>query len=410
MPRLNLTDLTVRALRGSDKYVTYWDTAIPGFGVRVGKRSKTWVVLRGRHRERISIGKFGSLPYAEARREAMRLLSEISDTPKTKPVSITIKDARREFLEEHYRGSTTSWPRSVQLILDASLKAIDYKPLRNLGDVEIQAILTRLSNRPSAQLHTYRVLRTFLKWCTRPPRRYLTHSPMEGYSAPGKDRKGTRILTDEELRAVWNVTGQGNRQAVRLMILWGTRNTETCGIRRSWRQGDLLTIPGSHTKNGRDHGIPVLPLAADILTARPHYNDFYFPGRYEKRPLNSYALNRMMTAVKEESGTTGWQLRDIRRTFRSNMARLRVPREVCEVLINHAPPILDEIYDRYDRLDEKREALAKYEDFLRDLLGEKRTVPARADGEATLITCSTSPIVGSTAGLCSFSYVGRATG
>ncbi|MDB5710209.1 MAG: hypothetical protein JWL96_2279 [Sphingomonas bacterium] len=61
--------------------------------------------------------------------------------------------------------------------------------------------------------------------------------------------------------------------------------------------------------------------------------------------------------IKERSGTSGWTLHDLRRTFRSNMTRLRVSRDTCEVLINHAPKVLDEIYDRYDRLDEKREAL-----------------------------------------------------
>lgn len=52
------------------------------------------------------------------------------------------------------------------------------------------------------------------------------------------------------------------------------------------------------------------------------------------------------------------------------MARLKVPHDICEVLINHAPTFLDEIYDRYDRIDEKREALAKYEAFMVRLLAE----------------------------------------
>jgi hypothetical protein len=110
-------------------------------------------------------------------------------------------------------------------------------------------------------------------------------------------------------------------------------------------------------------------LASTILNERPDAGDHYFPGRYSNEThLTAGALNRMKREVQEDSGTSGWQLRDIRRTFRSNMARLKVPREVCEVLINHAPPVLDEIYDRYDRLDEKREALAKYEAFLLALL------------------------------------------
>jgi hypothetical protein len=53
------------------------------------------------------------------------------------------------------------------------------------------------------------------------------------------------------------------------------------------------------------------------------------------------------------------------------MARLRVPRDVCEALINHAPPVLDEIYDRYDRLEEKRDALRRYEHFMVWLLASR---------------------------------------
>jgi hypothetical protein len=71
---LHLTDLSVRALKPADKQTTYWDTTTPAFGVRVGKRSKTWTVIRGRTRERLSIGRFGEVSLADARKEAMRLL------------------------------------------------------------------------------------------------------------------------------------------------------------------------------------------------------------------------------------------------------------------------------------------------------------------------------------------------
>lgn len=373
MPNLHLTDLSVRALKGSDSYVTYWDTTTPGFGVRVGKRSKTWTVMRGRHRERLSIGQYGDLSLSEARKEAMRLLAEATDTPAPRPISKTVKDARTEFLAEHYRDSTSRWPHVVKLILERHLKAIEHKQLVNVTDEDIHRLLGKLHKTPSTQLHAYRVLRTFLSWCTRPPRRYIKHSPMEGYAPPSKDRRGTRILSDDELKSVWHASGSGTRQVIRLMILWGTRNQETCLIQRGWRHGDTLTIPGAHTKNNRDHGIPVLPLAAEILDGRLEDGEFYFPGRHsDQRAINPYSLNRLLREVKKESGTSGWQLRDIRRTFRSNMARLGVRRDVCEVLINHAPPVLDEIYDRYDRLDEKRDALLGYETFLQKLLAVDR--------------------------------------
>ena len=50
-----------------------------------------------------------------------------------------------------------------------------------------------------------------------------------------------------------------------------------------------------------------------------------------------------------------------------------VGRDLAEILLNHAPEELDEIYDRWAYLPEKREALAKYEAFLIQLLGSGET-------------------------------------
>jgi hypothetical protein len=53
------------------------------------------------------------------------------------------------------------------------------------------------------------------------------------------------------------------------------------------------------------------------------------------------------------------------------MARLKVPRSICEILVNHVSEertVLDDIYDKYDYLDEKREALLKYEQHITTLL------------------------------------------
>lgn len=363
MPTLHLTDLSVKALKPSETNVTYWSTATPGFGIRVGKKSRTWTVMRGRTRERVSIGRYPDLSLADAKKEALRLLSEERTGPK--PVEKTFKEARGEFLTEHYRGNTSRWPALVKLMLERSFKKIEHEQLTDISDSDIAQALKKLVHTPSQQLHVYRAARTFFAWCTRPPRRYLTHSPMADYAPPGRDRKGTRVLTDDELRAVWNACGNGSRLVLRLLILWGTRNEETTSLMRDWRVKDVLTIPGASTKNGRDHAIPILPLADEILSKRPDAGEFYFPGRYSNaEPLRAGSLNRLKEEVQKETGTSGWTLRDIRRTFRSNMARLKVPRDVCEVLINHAPSVLDEIYDRYDRLTEKREALAKYEAFL----------------------------------------------
>ena len=213
-----------------------------------------------------------------------------------------------------------------------------------------------------------------LRWCTRPPHRYITHSPLEGYAPPSQDTKGTRTLTDVELLKIWNACEGQFGSMVRLLILWGTRNGETARARREWFEDGVLTIPGAFTKNGRAHAVPVLPLAQSILDEQPHRGNYFFSGHWDdEKHFNDGSWGKFKIELDNKSGVKNWQIRDIRRTFRSGMAKLRVPRELCEVLLNHVTGAgkndLDEIYNRYDYLPEKREALGKWEAHLETILG-----------------------------------------
>lgn len=366
MAKVLLTEISVRALKGSDKYEKIFDTKTPGFGIRVGKKTKTWIVMRGRERELITIGKYPDLSLSAARTEAKKLLSS---APEPKQVPMTFATARTTFLAEHYKTAAPRTKYNATKLLERHFKAIERRQLADIDDADIKGCLDKIASTPSEQLHAYRAARCFLKWCTRPPRKWIKHSPMEGYQPPGKDKKGTRTLTDAELKAVWNASETYPHRVLRLMILWGTRNTETCVLERKWAgNGDALVIPGEVTKNGRDHAIPILPLAQEQLDGMPDQERYFFRSRWGDSHLSVTGLAKAFREVRKASGTSGWTIRDLRRTFRSNIARLKVPREIAEVLINHAPEALDEIYDRYDRLEEKREALAKYEAFVINLV------------------------------------------
>jgi hypothetical protein len=68
VPTIRLTDVSVKALKPSEKYLTYFSDITPGFGIRVGKRSRTWIVMRGRARERVKLGTYPHLSLAEPAR------------------------------------------------------------------------------------------------------------------------------------------------------------------------------------------------------------------------------------------------------------------------------------------------------------------------------------------------------
>ena len=355
------TDLTIKSLAPG----TYFDTKTPAFGIRIGKHRKTWIVVRGKSRMQTIVGHYPTLPLLEARADAKKLLTE-------KPVKrskITFGEAKELFIEDNYLDCRPSTKKEQSRLLNKHFAALSDTLLADVEDTDIEEELRKLDDTPSEKLHAFRVVRCFLKWCTRPPRRYIPHSALEGYEEPGKDGKRTRILTDEELVAVWKACSGSHGAMTRLIILWGTRRGETIRLRRGWVADGLLIIPGTVTKNSRPHTIPLMPAARAILDEQPDDSPYFFPGRLDKRiHTHSGAWDERHRELLKVSGTSGWTAHDLRRTFRSLCARLAVPREIAERLLNHAPPVLDQIYDQHTYIAEKRDALSKIEAHIKNLL------------------------------------------
>ena len=90
--KLHLTDLTVQRLH---ELGTYLDETTPGFGIRVGKNRKTWIVVRGHIRQRVRIGHYPAMSLAAARKEAKRLLLE----KPTRNATITFEKAFEGYKE-----------------------------------------------------------------------------------------------------------------------------------------------------------------------------------------------------------------------------------------------------------------------------------------------------------------------
>ena len=373
--KAQLTDVSVRALKApAHGQTTIWDKGSP-LGIRVSAGgTKTYIVLVGSGKRK-AIGSASILSLKEARDEAKRILAEKTLGLTKKPSAINFETAVPLFLEDNYKNSRGRRTKSEakRLLEKHFVPAFRKHPLSDITDRDIGAQLAKLGKTPSTQLHAFRTLRAMLRWCTRPPRRYIPHSPLEGYEAPGQDKKRARVLTDTELVKVWNAAQGRHGAMIRLLILWGTRSGETARLQRGWIEEGVVTIPGQFTKNGRAHAIPLLPMAQAILTEQTTNSVHFFPGRLlSEAHFNDGSWGKLKAEIDKASGVKDWQIRDLRRTFRSNMAKLRVPREIAEVLLNHVTGAnkndLDEIYDRYDYLDEKQEALARWENRLTILL------------------------------------------
>jgi integrase len=363
--KLHMTDIVVSRLQ---KPGTYWDETTPAFGIRVGKNRKTWIVMRGQIRQRMRIGHYPAVSLADARKEAKKLLTEAP----TRNVAMSFATACEE-----YKLSIASLRPKTQSeykrFLDTYfVSRIGRKRLSELQYEDITACVKDAAASEAA--HALAVCRTFLRWCVRPPRRYLTHSPLEGIQVKlGKKRK--RILKPKELKTVWGAAqkqGYPHGTIVQLLIAMGQRRGETANLRWPWinETERTITLPDTITKNHKEHTFPYGDLVAAILETIPHRNttDLLFPSKVsDDRCISGWSKFKKELA----DGLSAWRLHDLRRTFRTTHAEIGTPAEIAERLVNHAAAVqtdVESIYDVYHYMPQMRDASLKFEDHLQALL------------------------------------------
>ena len=374
---MQFTDLAIKNAKPPQEGNAYlWDTALRGFGLRVSpKGTKTFCVLIGAGR-RQSIGRYPLISLADARTEAKRILAE-KTLGKVRPTHTAFEDARDAFLKE-CEGRLR--PLSVKLYRRHLSK---YYPFgrKGVGDIaprEIVRNLNALNDRPSEKEHAARIGRTFFKWCV--GQHIIERSPMENLARPPVGASRERVLSDEELKAVYKAAyarTTGFHRLICLLIHTGGRRGEVTALRWAYIGPDAITIPGEITKNRRTHTIPLGPKAQALLDSFPRLagSPYVFPASREhvrgKPSTTMTGYSAAKHAFDKECGVTGWTLHDLRRTLATGLQRLGVRLEVIEGLLNHVSGTRSGIvgvYQRYDYLPEMREAVGKWEGHLAALL------------------------------------------
>lgn len=341
--RDNLTDRLVASLKPSEKPYTVWDTQLKGFGVRVLKNRKTFTVMRGKQRERLTIGHYPDKTLQDARKSAKALLA----TSAPQNGSTGFLEALESYLTLHVSTLRTAKETERILRRHFTFKSAVGKVTR----ADIQSVLDQLADTPSEANHAFKYLRTFFLWAIR--RGLVESSPMTAMKMPYKEQSRERILTDEELVQIWNkLTDSPFSKIVRLLICTGQRRGEVAHF--SYTDG-LITIDGKHTKNGRTHTFP--------------YGDF--TAQYLATDLSFSGWSRSKQRLDKACGVTDWTLHDLRRTYASTHARIGTPIHIIEKLLNHVSGQLSGIsgtYNRYSYQKEMREACEKYETHLKSIL------------------------------------------
>jgi integrase len=182
-----------------------------------------------------------------------------------------------------------------------------------------------------------------------------------------------RVLSDDELRSVWNAADPGKDfgRILRLLVLTGCRRQEIGSLK--WSGVDLkaktITIPGDRAKNHQAYTLPLMPAALDILKSIPRVGEFVFAG---KRGFNDWTKQKKLL----NDGIAEWNIHDLRRTFRTGLARLGVRPDVAERAVNHVKKDIEKVYDVYDYKAEISSALKRWHDHVMSVTGHN-VIPLR---------------------------------
>ena len=281
-----LTEIVIRNLKAPPRgQHTYTDDSLPGFGCRVSQGgTKTFVLVHGVQRDRVTIGRYPLISLSEARAEAKRILAE-NTLGKHRPKSITYDDAKKQFLED-----------CEQRVKDGDLKArtlYDYTRLlkkhfalgrRLFSDITAEDIARRIkliADAPSERNHALVAIKVFLSWARKPPRRYIASNPCEGM-VPKKRPSRKRVLNDAELVAVYRTALEREdafSRIVALLLLTGQRRGEIGSLEWEWinTRDQTITLPARVTKNKGDHTFPYGNGAVSILEKSREQSPYVFP-------------------------------------------------------------------------------------------------------------------------------------
>jgi integrase len=181
-----------------------------------------------------------------------------------------------------------------------------------------------------------------------------------------KERARNRVLSDDEIRALWKATDDGSPYSsfVRLLLLTAQRREKVLAMKWADLALDfgVWSVPAEAREKGNIGTVQLPRLALDIIKAQPRLGSpFVFPARKGTSHMNNLAKCKRALDARMPPGTAQWQLHDERRTARSLMSRASagISSEHAERVMGHAINGVEGVYDRHEYRDEKSEALAR---------------------------------------------------
>jgi len=376
MPSILFNVKTIEALKPKDDVqVDYFDRSLHGFLLRVAPSGrKTFGVMyrHGGRIRRLSFGTFPPITLAEARKMANDALQSATkgNDPATKKAkdreSDTFKTLAEDYLERYAKPRKKSWGEDQRIIDNKLVPVIGRIKAKDVKRADVRALIEKVST--TAPYYANRVLacvRKIYNWAI--SQDLVEMNPCQGIPAPGKESRRDRVLSEDEIKTLWQDLDNEElpvASTFKLRLLTAQRGGEVFSV--EWNELDLAagwwTIPAEKAKNGLAHRVPLSPpvirifedLKAAAADQKKRKSTWVFPSPWGNRPLKN--IQKATERIRERT-KLDYRAHDLRRTAASLMTGMGITRLTVSKILNHVEPGVTAVYDRHSYDKDKREAL-----------------------------------------------------
>jgi site-specific recombinase XerD len=355
--RFNFTDLALRALPFSERTTYVWD-GYTTLGLRIGKRSKTFIVIKP-NGKRVTLGRYPALSLQSARRRI--------NVPQPISASPLLSQALDAFLTAHAAKTRDLTQRNTRRLLFKHLEPVHGRtPLDQITTNDLTAIIDKLLRTPAEANNTHAKITAFFNWCVR--RQIIPRNPLAGVPMPAKITSRDRVLTDPELAAVLKTSLDLAQTPYGMLILIiihiPFRKNEAFTLTWSQITDHTITIPSSIAKN---HVQLVVPnTIARFLSTIPKTRERLFP--------DNIHWQRAHQLFQQQARVYDWGCHDLRRSFSTKAVEWECDGAdvaTVEAILNHTTGSrskIQRVYDKASRLPRMQRCLLDYQRKLHALI------------------------------------------
>jgi integrase len=382
-----LNDTSIRSIKPPVAgAVDYFDDLTPGLSLRVtSKDVRTWTVFyrdRNARQKRLTLGRYPAVKLVDARelaRDAQRNVAHGGDPVVEKRTArevLTFGKLAEKYIADHAKLNKKSWEEDERQLNSDLLPKWKARPATDIRSEDLLNILNaKVRNGSPVAANRLRALVSRIFTFGADQRLVpATTNPVIGVKKPTKEASRDRVLSDDEIRRIWDACDSQNPYVCawfRLRLVTAQRGGELLQMR--WQDIDetshFWSIPAEFVKNKQAHRIHLNELAQKVLKTVPRDDKavWVFPrsfmGDYKHvgRRLAQSTRANIVAEVKSAPGErdkADIRGHDLRRTAASLMASGGVPRFVISRILNHSEEKdITSVYDRYGYDAEKKAAM-----------------------------------------------------